>query len=510
MRGSIFYDWPGSGCPSAVQFPPTENPLSTKPYDVVIIGAGVIGAALAYRLSQYQLRLLAIDRRYDVGEGTSKGSSAIIHTGFDAAAGTLESQLVTRAAGLWPDLAAKLKIPFRRCGAVLVAINEEQEAQLEKLRQKAVDNGVLDVELLSAAAVRQLVPAVNPAVRGGMSIPRESIIDPFSVSIAFSEVALTNGADLLLGAEVVDVQDSAGPIKQVMTTGGRSFATRLIVNAAGLGGSGIANQYGGKHFDLNPRRGQFIVFDEAPGSAPGKILLPIPTAQTKGVLVIPTIFGNLLAGPTAEDLPLGDDTACETTSDGLAMMLQGAANLMPGLAHYPRMGSFAGTRCACKQGSYIIRFNDGGPGLVTVSGIRSTGITSCPAVADYLVEGLARECNLQLVRAPDAVDHRPANAWPGWWKKPHRDPAQLKHRPDYARILCNCRDVSKGEITDALNSPLHPFTLDAIKRRTCALTGRCQGFDCALPVARMIASHTGIALDEITKNGPGSELAVHP
>jgi glycerol-3-phosphate dehydrogenase len=504
-KGKILYEWSGDGCMEKLKF---SDPLQLQeePYDIAIIGAGVVGTALAYKLSQYDLRVLLVDKKFDVGEGTSKGSSAIIHTGFDAAVGTLESQLVTTASILWPQLTEKLKIPFQQCGAVLIAIDAEQHVQLDKIYQKSIDNGVADVKVMTADEIKELVPNVSPNVRGGMSIPRESIIDAFSISIAFSEVAIANGADILLGAEIVDVANGHNSIKQLITAGGKQITAKLIVNVAGLGTSKLTKQYGGEHFDLNPRRGQFVIFDEVSRSIVDKILLPIPTAQTKGVLVIPTISGNLLAGPTAEDFPLDDNKATETTIDGLELMLQGAARLFPSLFDQPRIGSFAGVRCACSQGTYQIRYNDGLEGILTVSGIRSTGVTSCPALADYLIEGLVKENGLSLKKNPDAIDSRPDSSWPGWWKRPYELNDAIKKRPDYGQIVCNCEDISRGEIIDALNSPLKPFTLDAIKRRTWTQTGRCQGFDCTVKIAKIISEVCQIPLSKITKNGPGSEI----
>lgn len=505
IRGKILYEWPGDGCLEELRFTDPAQ-LNTDTYDIVIIGAGVVGCALAYKLSQYQLQVLLVDKNYDVGEGTSKGSSAIIHTGFDAPVGTLESQLVTTASRQWPELADKLKIPFEQCGAMLIAVDDEQYAQLDKIYNKSIDNGVTDVKVLTAAEVKEFEPNVNPDIRGGMLIPRESIIDPFSISIAFSEVSLTNGVDILLGTEIVDVVAAENSTKKLLTASGKCIATKLIINVAGLGSSQLTKRYGGELFDLNPRRGQFIIFDKVSRSAIKRILLPIPTAQTKGVLVIPTIFGNLIAGPTAEDFPLGDETATDTTLDGLQAMLYGASRLFPALTDQPKIGTYAGIRCACKQGTYLIRYNDGQDGIVTVTGIRSTGVTSSPALAEYLIEGLVDECGLKLNIDPQAVNSRPDRRLPGWWKHPFENDQLVKKRPDYGQIVCHCEDISRGEIVDALSSPLKPFTLDAIKRRTLTQMGRCQGFNCTVKIAEIIAEHNNLSLNKITKNGPGSEM----
>lgn len=505
-QGKVVYDWPGEGCESSLKFLDSARQLGPQPFDVTIVGAGVVGCALAYRLSRFQLRALLIDKNLDVGEGSSKGNSAIIHTGFDATPGSLESKLVTQASRQWPVLAEKLKIPYDACGAVLLAIDGEQETRLPNIHKKALANGVDDVRLLVPHEVKELEPNAPQNVRGGLVVPRESIVDPFTASIAFAEVALANGVDLLLGASIVAVENPSAAVKTLVTSSEKRVSTRILVNAAGLGSRALADAYAGQPFDINPRRGQFLIFDKFSRPLVGGILLPVPTPQTKGVLVIPTIFGNLIAGPTAEDLPLDSPDATCTTRDGVKAVLEGAARLFPRLKGQPVIGTYAGARCNCAQGSYLIRYNDPHPGLLTVTGIRSTGLTSSPALAEYLIGGLVDNCELKLEEKRDAVDSRPERAWPGWWRRPFENTELLSRRPDYGRFICTCENVSRGEVIDALESPLKPRTLDAVKRRTRALMGRCQGFGCLVPVAEIISSHCRIPVERVTKNGPGSEL----
>jgi glycerol-3-phosphate dehydrogenase len=504
-QGKVLYDWAGEGCESGLKFLDCTQ-LRSQPYDAAIVGAGVVGCALAYRLSKFQLRVLLVDKNYDVGEGTSKGNSAIVHTGFDATPGSLESKLVTGASSQWPALAEKLKIPYMQCGAVLLAIDDAQGAQLPKIHKKALENGVNDVRLLSASEAKELEPQAPEYIRGGLLVPRESIADPFTTAIAYAELALTNGVDILLGTSIGDVENPGESVKTLITSSGKRMQARILVNAAGLGSRALADQYAGEAFDINPRRGQFLVFDKFSRALIRRILLPVPTPETKGVLVIPTIFGNLLAGPTAEDLPLDSLEATNTTREGLHAVIEGASRLLPRLKAQPVIGTYAGARCNCAQGSYLIRYNDRYRGIVTVTGIRSTGFTSSAALADYLVEGLVYHCGLKLERRPDARDSRREHCWPGWWRRRFEDAELLKRYPDYGRIICSCENVSRQEIIDALDSPLKPRTLDAVKRRTRTQMGRCQGFECLVPIAEIISSHCGIPLHKVTKNGPGSEL----
>ncbi len=501
----VLYEWAGEGCESGLKILDSTQ-LGSPPYDIAIVGAGVVGCALAYRLSQFQLRVLLVDKNYDIGEGSSKGNSAIVHTGFDATPGSLESKLVTQASRQWPSLAEKLKIPYTQCGAVLLAIDDQQGAQLPKIHQKALENGVNDVRLLSASEAKELESRAPEYIRGGLLVPRESIADPFTAVIAYAELALTNGVDILLGTSIGDVENPGESVKTLITSSGKRMQARILVNAAGLGSRALADRYAGKPFDINPRRGQFLVFDKFSRALIKRILLPVPTPQTKGVLVIPTIFGNLLAGPTAEDLPLDSPDATSTTREGLHAVLEGASRLLPCLKAQPVIGTYAGARCNCAQGSYLIRYNDPYPGILTVAGIRSTGLTSSPALADFLIEGLVYHCGLKLARQPEARESRQERCWPGWWRRRFEDAELLKRQPDYGRIVCSCENVSRQEIIDALDSPLKPRTLDAVKRRTRTQMGRCQGFECLVPIAEIISSHCGIPLHKVTKNGPGSEL----
>ena len=506
-RGKVLYSWPRGACEEELRFTDPEQ-LGSEPYDVAIVGAGVVGCGLAYWLSQYELRVLLVDRLHDVGEGTSKANSAIIHTGYDAKPGTLESKLLRKAAADWPDLAARLKIPLNPIGGIMMAVTDEQERQLEAAEKNAHTNRVTDVRILSADEIREREPNASSDVRGGLLVPGESLGDPFMASIAYAEVALVNGVDILLGTGIAGVelgQAPGAPLHHLVTDDGHRLPARRIVNAAGLGSRRLADDYNGGAFDINPRRGQFVLFDKCARSLVRHMLLPVPSTHTKGVLVSPTIFGNLLAGPTAEDLPLDDPAATHTTVEGIRRVMVGGSQLVSGLARQPVIATYAGARCACSQGSYVIRYNDGTPGVVTLTGVRSTGLSASISLARHLIVGMQKELGLELSPDTAALDARPESAWPGWWRRPFENDA-TGARADHGRAVCFCEVISEGEICDALDSPLKPRTMDALKRRTRSMMGRCQGFDCQVPLAEIVSSHTGITISQLTKNGPGSEL----
>ncbi|MEX0611253.1 MAG: FAD-dependent oxidoreductase [Pirellulales bacterium] len=505
QRGQIWFNWSGPGCDPIHQLVADSFSIG-RPYDVAIIGAGVIGCALAYQLSQYRLRTVMIDKAFDVGEGTSKGNSAIIHSGFDAMPGSLESQLVTSASRQWPELAQKLKIPFKPVSALMLAFNEEQCAQLPALREKALANGVDDLETVSAEEAKRMEPNIAAGVLGGLVIPRESIVDPFTTSIAYAEVAVENGVDVVFGLAVTDIDDAEAVIKFLVGKKGVRIPARYVINACGLGSRQLVDTYHGEAMDINPRRGQFVVYDRDSSHLVSRILLPIPTTKTKGMLVSPTIFGNLLAGPTAEDLPPDQIHSTGTTPEGISAVLASARQMCPALADQPVIATYAGLRCNCAQGSYWMRFNDGHPGIVTLSGIRSTGLTTSISTAQYVIQQMTEQCGLAFEKNNEAVDHRPETKWPGWWRQPFDNPERLAERPDYGRIVCSCENISRGELQDALDSCPGAATLDGLKRRTRVLTGRCQGFNCCVPTAEMISQHYKIPLASVTKCGPGSEF----
>lgn len=504
--GRIWYQWAGPGCPDARKLPAAFSSQSPC-YDVAVLGAGVVGCAIARLLSQYELRVVVVDRLFDVGEGTSKGNSAIVHTGFDAEPGSLESTLVVSASRQWPAVADRLKIPFKQASALLLAFTNEEAVQLPELHAKALANGVDDVAILSAHDARRLEPSVASGVAGALHIPRESIVDPFTTSIAFAEVALANGVDFIFGATVHDIRIEDG-LKVIVADNDLTVSARFVINSCGLGAGRLVQRYHGAPINLNPRRGQFLIYDRQSSHLVSRILLPIPTKQTKGMLIAPTIFGNLIAGPTAEDLPPDQVHATETTPAGLSAVRESAEKMCPALANEPVIASYAGLRSNCAEGSYWIRFNDGGPGLVTLAGIRSTGLTASIAIAQYIVENMANECALPLIKRQDAIDERSEIRWPGWWRKPFELPERVVARPDFGEIVCSCENVSRGEILDALELCSGIATLDGLKRRTRVLMGRCQGFNCCVPTAEIISRHFDVPLSSVTKHGPGSEFVV--
>ncbi|MEE8885247.1 MAG: NAD(P)/FAD-dependent oxidoreductase [Eubacteriales bacterium] len=471
--------------------------------DVVVIGAGAVGCAIARELSKYKVNVLVVDMRDDVGGNASKSNSAIIHSGYDAAPGTLESQLVVAANPMYDQLCRDLEIPFKRIGAVLPAITDEQFARLPEIKEKAFKNHVYDVEYLSKEQMLEREPELNPEVKGGLFIPRESIIDPFILVQALAENANENGVDFMLNTKVTDIKVENGAIRSVETTNG-SIETTYVVNAAALYCDEIAAMVGKADYKVVPRRGQFYILDKNTSCKVRNIVLPIPTKVTKGKLMCPTIHGNMLIGPTAEDLD--DKTDTSTTTEGLASIIADVSKMIPNVNPGDTITQYSGLRPNRKPEGLHVDVYDDLAGYVNLSGVRSTGLTLSVAMGKYVVEKL-KEIGLDLTLKDNFKTTR--KAIPIFHELPREEQeALIAKNPKYGTIVCRCQTITEGEILDAIHRPLGARTVDAVKRRVTAGMGRCQGGFCGPKVIEILARELNIPVEEVNKNLPGSYMVV--
>ena len=350
-------------------------------YDVVVVGAGVVGCAVARELARWPWRVALVDAADDVGDGTSKANTAILHTGFDATPGTLESRLVARGCTLLRDYAAAAGIPVERLGALLVAWDDDQLAALPGLAEKAASNGYAATRLVDAAELYGREPHLGPGALGALEVPDESIICPWTTTLAFATEALALGAELLLGTEVLAITPVAEG--HVVTTSRGELRTTYVVNAAGLRSDEVDRMLGHEEFTVTPRRGELVVFDKLARSLVSHILLPVPTARGKGVLVSPTVYGNVMLGPTADDLD--DKTATGTTADGLDALRRQGIHILPALLEEEVTTTYAGLRAATEHADYQVSVHPD-QRYVCVGGIRSTGLTASLALAELVAE----------------------------------------------------------------------------------------------------------------------------
>lgn len=456
---------------------------SDAPYDVVIVGAGVVGCAIARDLSRRPLRVAVLDAANDVGSGTSKANTAILHTGFDATPGTLEARLVRRGHASLSAYAAAVGIPVEPVGALLVAWSDEEENALPALAAKAAANGVDDVRLVPPAEVRRLEPNLGAGARGGLVVPGEQVICPWTTTLAYATEAVAGGVDLFLEARLRSVSGDGD--EHVLTIGPRELRTRFLVNAAGLGADRVDRMLGHDRFTVTPRRGELIVYDKLARGLVRHIVLPVPTRRGKGVLVAPTVFGNVMLGPTADDV--GDPAATETTAAGLAALVERGARIVPALVREEVTAAYAGLRAATEQADYQFHAEPE-QRYVCVGGIRSTGLSASGAIAEH-VAGLLAGCGLELGEAaPPLLPAMPnlgeARA------RPYERGSLIAADPAYGEIVCHCERVTRGEIRDAFASPLPPRDLGGLRRRTRAQMGRCGGFYCGAEVRALLEAAT--------------------
>lgn len=458
--------------------------MTLAPADVVIIGAGVVGTAIARTLAAYSLDIVLADAARDVGTGTSKANTAILHTGFDAKPGSLESRLLSRGSALLRGYASAARIPVERTGALLVAWTPDQVAALPSIEENARRNGYRAVRPLAAAELYAREPALGPGALGGLEIPDESVICPWTTPLAFATEAVAAGVRLLLSARVTGVS-AAGEGSWELTTSRGPLRCRWVVNAAGLGSDEVDRMFGGGGgFTIRPRRGELIVFDKLARTLLRSILLPVPTARTKGVLVAPTVYGNVLLGPTAEDVGDRSDTA--TTEAGLRSLLAAGRRILPGLATEEVTSTYAGLRAATEHADYVISV-DGRRRYACAGGIRSTGLSASLGIAEH-VAGRLEEAGLVLKPRPGFSVSPPVMPYIGEaGLRPYQDAAAIAADPAYGQIVCHCERVTGGEIRDALASPVRPADLAGLRRRTRAGNGRCQGFYCGAAVSRLLA-----------------------
>lgn len=438
-------------------------------FDVAIIGAGVVGCALARAFTLSGARVVLLEKAVDVLDGASKANSAILHTGFDAPEGSLELDCIREGHALYLQIRERLGLPLVRAGAMVLGWTEEEVASLPALMAQAVANGVTDVQPLSGTEARALESALSDRVLAGFRVPGEHLIDPWSAAHGYLMQALANGAVLLRQAEVLTGSHTGGGWHLSTTAG--AITADLVINAAGLWGDEVDRRVTGESwFTIKPRKGQFVVYDKTAAALTGHILLPVPTKITKGIVVCRTAFGNLLVGPTAEEQDDRDHATVERET--LQALMRRGVEILPALAGHEVTAVYAGLRPGTEEKHYRIRA-DLAPGYICVGGIRSTGLSAALGIAAHVVR-LAGRGDAPL-------------ADPAWPRMPNIsvDGPRDWQCPGHGGILCHCELVTRREVEAALSGPMPAASLAGLKRRTRVTMGRCQGFYCSAELARL-------------------------
>ncbi len=469
--------------------------------DVLVIGAGAVGCAITRELTKYNVNVICVDKREDIGGDASKSNSAIIHTGYDATPGTLESELVVAANPRYEKLCADLDIPLKKVGAILPAMSDEQFAKLPSIKEKAMKNRVYDVEYRSKEQLLEMEPNLNPEVKGGLYIPREYIIDPFLYVIAIAENAVQNGAKFMLNTEVTGIKMEGDKVVGAETTGGYIEAN-YIINAAGLFCDEIAAMVGKNDYYVNPRKGQFYILDKNTACKVNHIVLPIPTKLTKGKLMCPTVHGNMLVGPTAEDLT--DKFDKSTTAEGLQSIKEDVQRLIPNVRLQDTITQYSGLRPNRNPEGLRIDTYDDVKNYVNLSGVRSTGLTNSISIGSYVVS-LLKQIGFEMVWKDNFISKRKGISRFHELTREEQDKL-IKQNPLYGKIVCRCETITEGEIVDAIHSIIPARSVDAVKRRLRAGMGRCQGGFCGPKVLEILARELNCSTSDICKNNKKSYM----
>lgn len=470
-------------------------------YDVIIIGAGVSGAASARELSRYQVKACVLEKEEDVCCGTSKANSAIVHAGYDAANGSLMAKLNVQGNKMMEQLSKDLDFEFIRNGSLVVCTDEENRGGLEELLERGRKNGVEGLRIIERDELVKMEPNISDEAVAALYAPTGGIVCPFNLNIALAENAYTNGVEFRFNTDVENIEKVEGGFR-LMTNQG-IYEAKCVVNAAGVYADKIHNMVSQEKLTIIPRRGDYCLLDKTAGQHVKSTIFALPNKYGKGVLVTPTVHGNLLVGPTAIDIENKDGV--NTTRAGLDEVITKSANTVKNIPMRQVITSFAGLRAHEERHEFIIRELPEVPGFVDCAGIESPGLSSCPAigcmVAD-IVKGI-----LDLKENPDFVGTRKGVLRPETLSMEERN-VLIKEQPAYGNIICRCEMVTEGEILDAIHRPLGARSLDGVKRRTRAGMGRCQAGFCSPRTMEILSRELSMDMMDITKSGGESKIVV--
>ena len=467
--------------------------------DVIIIGAGVIGCAVARELSRYKADVCVVERAEDVCCGTSKANSGLVHAGFDAIPGSNKARFNVQGNMMMDTLTHDLDVPFRRNGALVVCTDADQRSELDVLLARGRKNGVEGLEIIEGEALRAMEPNISNKAIAALYAPTGGIICPFKLTIALAENACVNGVEFRFNTTVTDISRCDGGWR--VSTPDGDILTKYVVNAAGVYSAALHNMVSARKLHITPRRGEYCLMDKSAGNHVTHTLFPQPTKLGKGILVTPTIHGNLMIGPTAEDIDNPESTA--TTGDGLAKVLAGAQRNVEDLPTRQIITSFAGLRAHEDGGDFVLGEPDDAPKFYDCTGIESPGLSAAPAIGVHVANAIRDALGLctktdWIGTRKDIVSTANLSA------KEHNN--LIRKNPAYGTIICRCESITEGEILDAIHRPLGARSLDGVKRRVRAGMGRCQAGFCMNRVMAILSRELGVPLEEITKSGSDSRI----
>ncbi len=469
-------------------------------YDVAIIGAGVIGALTARELSKYNLKTVLLEATNDVAMGASKANSGIVHAGFDAKPGTLKAHLNVKGCSMMEGLCKELSVPYKKNGSLVVAFSEEEMDTIKDLYERGVKNGVPDIRILNKEELKAIEPNLSDEVFGALDAESAGIVCPYELTIAATENAVTNGVEFIRNFRVSSISFDNGVFS--VKAADNEIKTKYIINAAGAHSDDVSEMIGDDCVKLIMRRGEYFILDKAVGNMVSHTIFQCPTKMGKGILVSPTVDGNLLIGPTAEDIDDKEDKS--TTPSGLKTIKTFSVKSCPAVSTRNAITSFTGLRAHPVNDDFILGPSKVNAQFIHASGIESPGLTSAPAIAEYLVDFILKaeddvSCNESFNGTrKDVFRFRHASD--------EERIAAIAENPAYGRIVCRCETITEGEIIDAIRAPAGARDVDGVKRRTRAGMGRCQGGFCGSKVVEILARELGCEINEITKFGNDSNI----
>ena len=462
-------------------------------FDVSIIGAGVVGSLIARKLSSYNLNICLVERENDVAMGATKANSAIVHAGFDAKPGTLKAKLNIKGSLMMENVANELGVKYRNNGSMVLAFNDEELNTLELLLERGKENGVPDMRIVDSTELHSIESEISDDVKYALVAPSGAIICPYELAIAAAGNAMDNGCELITNFNVTDIKDSNGYFE--ISNGKKVIESRYVINCAGCFSDEIAHLVGDDSFKITPRRGEYMLVDKEFGCMVNHTLFRVPSKMGKGILVSPTVDGNLLLGPTSEDI--NDKLDNTTTKSGLDTIAKSVAETIKNPPMRSVITSFCGLRSTPDTDDFVI--NMPRDRFVNAAGIESPGLSSSPAIAEYVAD-ILRDNGLEMVEKADFNPIRePAHKFHDMSNEEKSE--FIKEHPSYGRYICRCEGISEGEIIAAIHTNPPARDLDAVKRRTRSGMGRCQGGFCSPNIVKILSRELGIPFEEVTKNG---------
>ncbi len=469
-------------------------------YDVVVVGAGVIGAMIARTLAKYHLKICILEKENDVAMGATKANSAIVHAGFDAKPGSLKAQLNVKGSQMMEAVCAELGVKYKKNGSLVIGFNEEDRQTIDSLLERGVSNGVEGLTVLQKDALKALEPSLSDEVVCALHAPTGAIVCPYELTVSAIGNAMDNGAELKCNFAVCSIEKT--PEGYQVSSATESVNARYVINCAGLYSDKIANLIGDYSFTVHPRRGEYLLLDKTCGQIVSHTIFRTPSKMGKGILISPTVDGNLLLGPTSVDMEDKEDK--NTTAAGLAEVIEKAKEDIPNVPVGNTITSFCGLRAVGSTGDFIITAPE--KGFINVAGIESPGLSASPAIAEYVVDMLKE----QGLQPAENENYNPIRKPMSFFREASMETKNeiIKQDPAYGKIICRCEGVTEGEILEAIRRNPKARDLDGVKRRTRAQMGRCQGGFCSPYITELLAKELGIPYEAVTKFGGKSIINI--